>query len=162
MQKDVVRGWRRIPRSWKRFVVLALAGWAVQAAFGSEGVIILLVCLFLVGFAVATWRPRPGTRVRGFAVGELAGQAADFVAVPLLAPIALAWWDVAKSGDLGGLGRAIGYTAVFVIGRVAIPPMVTAILQPEPRDELTRRRSPRAASARARRGPPRRRRGPQR
>jgi hypothetical protein len=132
--------WKSIPGKWKKWAVLAALGWAVEAAFGVAGFVLLLVSLFLLGFALASFAPRRGRKVSGFAVEEIAGQTADFVSMPLLVPIGMAWWPVARDGEAALIGEAVGYTAVFLIARTLIPQLVLGTLEPAKRRPARRRR----------------------
>ena len=128
--REVLSGWRRIPFGWKKFVVLALAGWAVEAVFGFEGIVVLLFCLFLAGLVIALLSPRRGRGVSRFAVDEMGGQIADLVSLPLLLPAALGWWHVAVSGSTDHLAAAIGYTALFLGAKFLLPRAIQAAFEP--------------------------------
>ena len=128
--RDIVRGWQKVPRGWKTFVVLALTGWAVELLFGFTGVLALLLCLFLAGLTYAALNPARGRKVCLFAVDQIAGQVADLVSLPLLLPIALNWWDVGRSGNTDRLASAIGYTALFVGVRWFLPYAIATAFEP--------------------------------
>ncbi|GEM_PF-2845265 len=140
-----------MPAQWKRWVLLGLLGWLVESLFGVEGVLVLLLCLFTLGFAIAALNPVRGKRMSAFAADEFSGQASDLVTLPLLAPIAFAWWQAAKTVQAGEFRTAIGYSAVFVAAHFLVPPMVRLTLHPEegrPKRRAGGRRRTRTVTAR--------------
>jgi hypothetical protein len=128
--RDVSRAWQRIPWGWKKFVVLALAGWLTEALFGFGGLFLLLLCLFLLGLALALLNPGRGKRLSDLAIDQIGGQVADVVSLPLLLPVALEWWAVARSHTTDRLAPAVGYAVFFFAARVFLPYAIRTAFEP--------------------------------